>query len=160
MNTIRIIGCGNLYRGDDAVGLLVVHRLQEMGIPAEEAGEDLTRMISRWQPEETVFIVDAATAELPPGTILRYLASDLAKMPSHIRFSSHGMDLAEVIGLAGALGKLPKELVIIGIVGSAFGIGERVTPPVRSALELVVGELGSRVRHAQEASLPAVTGIA
>lgn len=157
MSSIRIIGCGNLYRGDDAAGLLVVHRLREMGIPAEEAGDDLTRIMTLWQPEDTVFLVDAAQAELPLGTILRYLPGDLAKAPSHIRFSSHGMDLAEVVHLAGALGRLPKQLVVMGIVGGNFGLGDRVSPPVRAAIELVVGELGSRVRHAEAGTLPTVT---
>jgi len=44
--SLRIIGCGNLDRGDDAAGLLVARRLRALGVEAaEHSGEGLTLLI-------------------------------------------------------------------------------------------------------------------
>ncbi|MDZ7640215.1 MAG: hydrogenase maturation protease [Bryobacterales bacterium] len=151
MNKVRIIGCGNLYRGDDAAGILVVHRLREFGVEAHEAGDDMTRLMSAWQPDESVFLVDAALAVAAPGTILRFSPKDLPRATKDLRFSTHGIDLAEFIGLAGALGRLPRELTVIGIVGENFAAGAKVGAAVREAVERVAAELAS-LAHPEKAT--------
>jgi len=38
---MRILCCGNRYRGDDAAGLLVADRLQELGLAAQTLGGEV-----------------------------------------------------------------------------------------------------------------------
>ena len=146
MEAIRIIGCGNLLRGDDAAGVLVIHRLRDIGIPAEEATGEVLRLFEQWQPDETVYLVDAAAADAPPRTILRFSPEELPRHKGEFRFSTHGVSITEVVGLAGIVGKMPRELVVIGIVGENFRTGARMTPAVRDAVEVVAAELAGIAR--------------
>ncbi len=143
MGTIRIIGCGNLQRGDDAAGILVVHRLRELGIDAEEAGDEILRTMTVWKPEEHVILVDAAQSDASPGTVLRFQPEDLTRHVRALRFSTHGIGLADMVGLADALGRLPQRLSVIGIVGANFAAGAKLTPAVREAIEDVAAELAA-----------------
>lgn len=147
MNGTRIIGCGNLQRGDDAAGILVVHRLREMGIDAEEAGDEILRAMAAWKPEDHVIFVDAAQSSEAPGTVLRFQPEELAHYVHALRFSTHGIGLADMVGLAGALGRLPQRLSVIGIVGENFTAGARLTPAVREAIEDVAAELAAICRN-------------
>ena len=76
---LRIIGCGNIDRGDDAAGVLVARRLHALGvethaveIPAveitEHSGESFSLMDS-WAGCEHVILVDATAPSGKPGQI-------------------------------------------------------------------------------------------
>jgi hydrogenase maturation protease len=147
MANTRIVGCGNLNRGDDAAGLLVAHRLRDLGIPATDAGTELLGMITEFQREETLILVDAALApDLPPGEIIRLRANDLPRHAQEFHFSTHGIGLAEAVGMASALGRLPENTLIIGINGKCFDAGASVSKSVHAAIDAVVAEISSAYR--------------
>lgn len=68
-----VIGVGNAYRGDDAVGLVVAERLSALAPPAVEVighpGDPVSLMDS-WDRRH-VFLVDAVTAGGAAGTVHR-----------------------------------------------------------------------------------------
>ena len=67
---IRIIGCGNSDRGDDAAGLLVVRRLRTLGVDADIAVEqngDGLALIEQWAGCEKVILIDATRSGGSPG---------------------------------------------------------------------------------------------
>jgi hydrogenase maturation protease len=137
MNTRRIIGCGNLHRGDDAAGLLVVRRLRELGIPAaEESGEALS-LIENWKSSEEVVLIDAVVTSAKPGTINFWAAGRAGTLPAEIakNTSTHGLGLAQAIELARSLDRLPPKLLIYGIEGSRFEVGTAPSPRVLAAVE-------------------------
>ena len=74
-----IIGIGNRFRGDDAVGLLVVKSLAGK-VPAEvrtiEFEGDQTRLLEIMQTANAMIIVDAVQSSAAPGTVLRIDASN------------------------------------------------------------------------------------
>lgn len=143
MPPMQIIGFGNLERGDDAAGLLVAHRLLEQHIPAREASGELLSLMSDWNLNEPLLLVDAALAEAEPGAILRLRAEDLPRHRRAFRFSTHGLGIPELVGMASALGRLPRDVAILGINGSQFGIGERTTRPVLTAVDALVREISA-----------------
>ncbi len=153
MPPVQIIGFGNMQRGDDAAGLLVAHRLQEQHIPAREASAELLSLMTEWDVDEPLVLVDAALANAEPGDILRFRAEDLPRHARELRFSTHGLGLADLVGMAGALGRLPREVAILGIAGSQFGIGDRTSRPVLSAIETLVGELAAAWRDWDETTM-------
>ncbi len=53
-----------------------------------------------------------------------------ARSPS----STHGLGIAAVLRLARAVGRAPRRVVLIGIEGGDFGIGEGFTVPVRHSV--------------------------
>ncbi|MGA8867475.1 MAG: hydrogenase maturation protease [Candidatus Sulfotelmatobacter sp.] len=153
-----IIGCGNLERGDDAAGLLVVRRLRELGINAD-VGVDLTEqrgdgleLIEQWANYERVVLVDALQAGGSPGEI-RILDAGTAPLPAEVHSSStHSFGVRAAVELARALGRLPRSLQIYGIEGRSFSVKTPVSKQVAKAVESVARHLAGMARHGGEFS--------
>ncbi len=138
MNTL-VIGVGNEWRGDDAIGLLVARRLRDLHLPdvqVIESDGDCTKLMESWKGAEKVILIDAVHSGATPGTIHRVTAQDL---PAHwLHCSTHAFGVAEAIALAQALGQLPQQVSLLGIEGSTFAIGAALSEQVAAALAAVV----------------------
>jgi hydrogenase maturation protease len=147
-----VIGMGNLYRRDDAAGLVVAQRLRQEA-PGhvwviEHEGEP-TALLEAWKGAHAVVVIDAVFSGAEAGTIHR-LDAHAARIPQELfRYSTHAVSVAEAIELARALGQLPPKLVVYGIEGKDFAAGVGLSPEVESR----VGELAERVLQ----ELPAAT---
>lgn len=131
-----MIGVGNWFRGDDAVGLLVAERVREAGPPAVEVVEvegEPTSMIEAWEGASRVYVVDAVSSGGDPGAVYRFDALVQAPPAQFGRGGTHALSVAEVVELARALDRLPERLVVYGIEGASFTAGTEVTPSVRRA---------------------------
>lgn len=148
-----IIGCGNVERGDDAAGILVIRRLREMGIEALEHSGEALDLLEQWTGRDHVVVVDAVVTGQPAGTIF-WWSGEEELIPDGHRRSSHAYGLAEAVGLARALGRMPKRLSICGIEGTGFELGRGPCPQVLQAVE----ELARRL--AREGGLSDVPGCA
>ena len=141
---IRIIGLGNGMRGDDAVGLLVAHRLrQEIGdrvdvIEAEMAGVDLVELM---KGANVVFLIDAARSGQAPGTIHRLDGSAGSISAPIFPRSSHAIGTADALELARAMGVLPTTVIVYGVEVENTEVGRPLSPAVARALEQVVGRI-------------------
>lgn len=139
---MRIIGCGNPDRGDDAAGLLVARRLRELGFDArEESGEGLA-LIESWEGSEDVILIDAVMTGRPPGAVTVWDGGD-APLPAPQRGSSHAFGVAEGVHLARALGRMPRRLRIYGIEGRRFEIGSTPSQEVIEAAMKLAGRLAA-----------------
>lgn len=139
-----VIGIGNLYRSDDAVGLVVARRIKALN-PArltvvEQSGEGAA-LLAAWQDAPSVIVVDAMNSGAEPGTVLRF---DALKQPLASRtfyYSTHAFSLAEAVGLARALGQLPQRLIVYGVEGKSFAPGEGLSAEVAQAAVTVIERL-------------------
>ncbi len=133
---ILIIGIGNEYRSDDAVGLIVARMLQAQKLPRvsilEATGEG-TSLMEAWKGAEQVILVDAVTSEAPAGTIHQLDAQSGQIQPGLFALSTHAFGVAEAVELARVLGNLPAWLVIYGIESKHFIAGEGLSPEVERA---------------------------
>lgn len=142
--TMLVIGVGNWYRRDDAVGLVVARRLRAMNLPhvlvKEENGEGVALM-EAWHGNERVIIVDAASSGSRPGTV-HTLNADSTTIPSaFFHYSSHAFSVAESIELARALKRLPPQLVVYGVEGKNFASGVGLSREVGYASDTVVRQI-------------------
>lgn len=139
----QIIGCGNLNRGDDAAGLLVVRRLRELGIPAEEESGEALSLIESWKDSEKVILIDAVVTRAKPGTINFWDAGSAGILPAGVtkKTSTHGFGVAQAIELARTLDCLPPKLLIYGIEGSRFEVGTTPSPRVVAAVEKLAQQI-------------------
>jgi hydrogenase maturation protease len=96
-----------------------------------------------------VFIVDAVSSGAAQGAIHRFDATREQLRGQVFHHSTHAFGLKEGIELARALNRLPPRLVIYGIEGKCFSIGERISTEVMEACSRVVdrilAESGSRI---------------
>ncbi len=136
-----IIGAGNVYRRDDAVGLIVARRLKAEHLDdvriLEESGEGAALMES-WKDADTVILIDAVHSGGAPGTIHRLDAHAQAIPTGFFHYSTHAFSVAEAVELARALNQLPPRFIIYGIEGKDFEAGEGLSPEVEKAVEEVV----------------------
>lgn len=140
MQRVIIIGVGNRYRGDDAVGLLVAQRLRSRlpHIACYETGGEGTTLMELWQGADHVVLIDAVASSARPGTIHRLEAHRHPIPAALFTCSTHSFGVAEAIEMARVLGTLPPHLIVYGIAGKDFAVGAPLSPESASAAEEVV----------------------
>jgi hydrogenase maturation protease len=141
---IKIIGLGNEFRGDDAVGLIVAHRLRERlpkSIEIVEHTGDGANLMDAWEGAGRVYLIDAVKSGATVGTIHRLDAGEQPIPTSFFHYSTHAFSLAEAVEVARRLGSLPPFLCIYGIEGAVFDHGAPLSAEVETAAEVVQKEL-------------------
>ena len=134
---MKIIGCGTADRGDDAAGLLVARRLRGWGIEAfEQSGEGLA-LLDSWTGSDSVVLIDTVMTGRPPGSLTVWDASDAPVVPDFVRCSTHAFGVAEAIRLARVLGRMPSQMLIYGIEGVQFELGNAPSKEVTGAAEVL-----------------------
>lgn len=93
-----------------------------------------TELLEAWAGEPAVVVVDAMASGAPPGTVRRFDAVREPLPAAPAGASTHGLGLAEAVGLARTLGRLPARLVLVGIEGADFSPGRGLTPAVAAAV--------------------------
>lgn len=145
---VLIIGIGNPYRRDDAVGLIVARALREKNLDnievLELSGEG-SALIEAWQGAERVIVIDAVCSDATPGTIFRFETHRQPIPTKFFRYSTHNFGLAEAIELARSLGQLPKELIVYGIEGKDFSPGEGLSFEVAHVVSQVLKQILSDI---------------
>jgi hydrogenase maturation protease len=147
---ILVIGFGNPYRGDDAVGNHVAQKLKEQNLLnvtiIEESGEAIT-LLDKWQGHNHVILVDAVSSGAAVGTIHRFNASSRRIPAKYFRHSTHTISLAEAIELARTMNQLPTKLIVFGIEGKKFDAGTEMSPKVRKAAEKVTEKIVKEIQN-------------
>ena len=130
-----MIGVGNDDRRDDAAGLATARRLRsERGARVIEQAGGAAELLEAWAGEPSVIVVDAMISGAPVGTVRRFDARREPLPAAPAGASTHGLGLAEAVGLARALDRLPARLVLVGIEGADFSPGRGLTPAVAAAV--------------------------
>lgn len=139
-----LVGIGQPLRGDDSVGHLFVDSFPSReGLKKCLVGDDVTRVFQALERCRLLIMVDAVQSGAPAGTLHRF---DLLQPPASRpwRFSTHTLDPLEVVELARRLGrKLPERMILFGVEGCRFELGEALSEAVSASLQ----ELGRRVEE-------------
>jgi len=111
----------------------------------EQSGEP-SSLLERFEGAERLWLLDAVSSGAPAGTLHRFDAT-AAELPSALfRTSTHHLGLAEAVELGRALGRLPAQLVVVGIEGERFDPGEGLSPAVEAAVARAAALVGEEVR--------------
>ena len=140
-HSILIIGIGNPYRGDDAVGLRIAQDIKKKSPDhvnvIEQSGDGISLMDS-WKDSDAVILIDAVHSGTQPGTIHRFDVHTQTIPTKFFHYSTHAFGVAEAIELARALKQLPKNLIVYGIEGKCFEAGIGLSLEVEKAVEKVM----------------------
>jgi len=145
MKNILVIGVGNIFRGDDAAGLLAAQRLRAFSLPGatvlEESGEGAALMAT-WEEADYVILIDAVSSGGEPGFVYRFEATE-RPLPTQLfnSFSSHAFGVAEAVEMARLLDKLPPKLIVYGIEGKSYVTGEALSAEVAAGVETAVYQI-------------------
>ncbi|MHA3771448.1 hydrogenase maturation protease [Verrucomicrobiota bacterium sgz303538] len=145
---VLIIGIGNEYRSDDAVGRLIARRLAgAVNVQIREDDGEGADLIACWATAQTVILIDAVSSGTPPGTIYRLDAASAPLPVEFFRCSTHAFSVAEAVELARALGQLPPRLILYGIEGKNFDAGRQLSPEVADAVDTVARKIQSEIEQ-------------
>ena len=140
LESIRVLGLGNVLMGDDALGPWVIETLLagwefpegvsvlDVGTP----GLDLTPFLAH---ADTVILVDTVKADGPPGTLRVYPREQLLSRPPQPRVSPHDPGLTEALLALDLAGAAPRDVLLVGVVPGAVAQGVGLSPEVRRAVE-------------------------
>ena len=136
-----LIGVGNPDRGDDGAGRAVARRLlarNDCALKVRECTGEATSLMSEWTGFDDVVLVDACRGAGPAGSVHRIGPDDVERVARLQHASTHSLGVAAAIGLARALGTLPRRLVIYAIEARHSSEGEGLSPDVDHGVHEVV----------------------
>ena len=139
---MRVIGYGNAFRGDDGAGIMLARRLRELGVTALEIGGDASALVEAWNGADDMILVDAVVTGAPPGTVHLW-EGGRTQLPPYPCTSTHGLGIAEAVGLAHLLGRLPYRFRLYGIEGRRFAPGSAASPEVLLAVEAIAQSIAA-----------------
>jgi hydrogenase maturation protease len=140
---IKIGGVGSVLLSDDGVGPYVVRTLAaQYEFPSDVEIEDLGTpgldLIAHITGMDTLILVDAVKNGTPAGTVTPYYKEDITKIRPAVRMDPHSPALTESLFLAEMGGGAPENVLLIGISGESYEVGENLSDPVRAAVPRVI----------------------
>ncbi|MFN3372743.1 MAG: hydrogenase maturation protease [Chloroflexus sp.] len=138
---LLIIGCGNLLRGDDAVGPVLVRRLLELGLPpgvgvadARTSGMDGAFRI---RGIDQVKFVEAPPTGGAPGTVYAVPGSVVEHLPPLTGINLHAFRWDHALAFGRWLLKdaYPRSVQVYLIEGADFTIGAPLSSAVAARME-------------------------
>ena len=158
---VLVVGCGNLLRGDDGVGPVLVRHLWELGVPegaqmvdGGTAGMDTA---FRMRGAEKVVIVDAAATGATPGTVYRVPGEEFDELPPLQGLHTHSFRWDHAIAFARwALGDAcPTDITVflIEVAGVDYGaeLSEAVTAGMQTVIEVIERDFLAELRPVKSA---------
>lgn len=134
-----VLALGNPLRGDDGVGAAVLEALAASeSLPENvrllDGGTAGLETVLLMQGYRRVIVVDAAQMGYAPGEWMRITPDDAQLRLHDTGGTLHNLGLADALGLGGALGMLPGELVIYGVQPLELGWLTGISEPMRQAI--------------------------
>lgn len=143
-----VIGCGNLLRGDDAVGPILVRHLAALGTPhgvrladAGTAGMDVAFAM---RGQDRVMIVDASVGSgHPPGTVFRVPGERLAELPPPEGINLHAFRWDQALAFGKWLLKedYPTEVVVWLVEAQSLGHGDPLSAVVEQTMRTLADQI-------------------
>ena len=140
-----VLGLGNPYGGDDAVGLHVVRLVSSPRVVVRTCARGGLAVIEELQGFREAHVVDAVVSgRAAPGHVWRFTPAELPG-PRPTRTPSHEVDLATALRLGDELGyALPGEITCWGVeIAPPTRYAEGLSPAVAAA----VGSLAERINR-------------
>jgi len=146
-----VIGCGNLLRGDDAAGPVLIRRMGDRGLPegvrCADGGTGGMDVAFQMRGVEHVILVDACTSGSEPGSIFEVPGSEVEHLPPLTGINMHAFRWDHAIAFGRWLLKdeYPANVTAYLIEGEAFEMGEGLSPAVDRAVDQLVDRLFERL---------------
>ena len=154
-----VVGCGNLYRRDDGVGIAVIQRLRgELDpLPGDlalyDAGTSGMDVIFKARDCQQLIIVDACRTGSDPGAVFKLPGSEL-ELPHTPALTLHDFRWEHALYAGKRLfgAQFPERVTVFLVEGADFGFGDGLTPPVEGAIPAVLAQVKAALAEVEAAS--------
>jgi hydrogenase maturation protease len=146
---LTIIGCGNLNRSDDAVGVIIAQRLQQYlaenphpNVRVHDCGTAGMEVMFQARGSKKLVIIDASATNSEPGAIFKVPGEELAALPEP-RYNLHDFrwDNALAAGRKIFQNDFPEDVVVYLIEAANLDFGLELSPGIKHAADLVFDEV-------------------
>ena len=148
---LLILGLGNVLCGDDGLGAVAIARLRERceipeGMSVLDGGTLGLSLLPYLEDAEKVILVDAIRAEAQPGAFVRLEGEEVGPAVA-ARLSVHQVGVADLLDAARWRGRLPEELVLLGLVPETLEVGLARSARVEAGLPGLVDRVVEEARR-------------
>lgn len=160
-----ILGLGNVLLTDEAVGALVVHRLEAESDPQTPChfldGGTLSFTLAVPIGEcPRLIVVDAAVMGDAPGSVRVFEGEAMDRQLSRHAKSVHEVSLADLMDMARLTDSLPVRRALVGIEPQLVDWGDKLTPPVEAAVPVAMARVRELLTRWDSDPAPATTTAA
>ncbi|MEI7748122.1 MAG: HyaD/HybD family hydrogenase maturation endopeptidase [Chlorobiaceae bacterium] len=147
---INVIGLGNLLYGDEGFGVAALNSFRDLSdfpetVRCIDGGTQGIYLLDYIESCDAVIVFDAL---IPLDYERRVYVYRNEELPAfiHRKMSSHQMGLSEMLGIARLRGKMPKEIVLIGVPPKELELNVGLSPEVSLLLPAAVEEARAMVK--------------
>lgn len=141
---LLVVGCGNLLRGDDGVGPILVRHLWEGGVPSRirlvDGGTAGMEVGFQMRGAQRVVIVDACTSGAAPGTVFKVPGPAVEDLPPLSGLHTHSFRWDNALAFARWLLKdeYPADVTVYLIEAADFTPGAELSSAVADGMRRVI----------------------
>jgi hydrogenase maturation protease len=142
-----IIGCGNLLRGDDAAGPVLIRHLWELGLPGDvycaDGGTGGMDVAFQMRGVRHVILVDACVSGSEPGSLFCLPGEEVEHLPPLAGINLHAFRWDHALSFARWLLKddYPSQISVYLIEAKSLIVGEPLSEPVEAAMRKLAKKL-------------------
>jgi hydrogenase maturation protease len=138
---LKVIGLGNILRGDDGIGPVIIQKLEEKksseSIKLCDVGSDAFMILDQLLEPGPVLVIDCAKMNKEPGSLTRISIREKGIVPANVGVSLHGFSLAEIWQMARAIG-CPDDLIIIGVEPKRLSFNSGLSAEVENTIPTII----------------------
>ncbi|WP_066380242.1 hydrogenase maturation protease [Anabaena sp. CA = ATCC 33047] len=152
---LTIIGCGNLNRSDDAVGVILAQRLQKYlaenphpHIQVYDCGTAGMEVMFQARGSKQLVIIDASSTGSEPGAVFKVPGAELAALPEP-SYNLHDFrwDNALFTGRKIFKEDFPQDVTVYLIEAASLDFGLELSPVVQNSADVVFAEIVGIIRN-------------
>ncbi|CAE6784426.1 Putative hydrogenase maturation protease (Modular protein) [Nitrospira defluvii] len=152
---LAVIGCGNLNRRDDGLGVIVAQRLMQWlnaepqeNIQVYDAGTGGMDVMFQARGTSSLILVDASLSGSTPGSIFKLPGKEVASRPEP-GYSLHDFrwDHALYAGRKIFGDTFPHDVTVYLVEAADVSLGLELSPAVAQALERVIDQIKEDIRE-------------
>jgi hydrogenase maturation protease len=146
---VLVLGIGNLLWADEGFGVRAVEALQAQWqlperVAVVDGGTQGYNLLAFVQAARRMIVFDAVDYGLAPGSLKILRDAEVPRYLGACKMSLHQTGFQDVLAVAELVGRLPEELVLIGVQPESIedyggGLRPRVAARIAPAVEIALG---------------------
>jgi hydrogenase maturation protease len=146
---ILVLGVGNLLLQDEGAGVRALEEFANRydtpaGVELLDGGTSGIELLHYFQGRDRLIILDVVKCGNPPGTVVRLEGEEVPAIFMS-KISPHQLGISDLLAVCRLLGKMPAEVVLLGIepkiMGTGFALSDEVSGNLGKLADLLALEL-------------------